>query len=101
MNIALNGFWMDQYPTTYEAYQQYLSTSGTLSSGVLGEGKHPVRGVTWEQAVAYCSWVNKRLPTEAEWEAAGRGLGANPQIYPWGNDPKADDNVKTAGPGHL
>jgi formylglycine-generating enzyme required for sulfatase activity len=51
---------------------------------------HPVRGVTWDQAVAYCSWAKKRLPTEAEWEAAGRGVGTGPQLYPWGNDPTAD-----------
>jgi formylglycine-generating enzyme required for sulfatase activity len=54
-----------------------------------GEGDHPVRGITWDQAEAYCSWANKRLPTEAEWEAAGRGPGANPQLYPWGDDPTA------------
>jgi formylglycine-generating enzyme required for sulfatase activity len=45
-----------------------------------------VRGVTWEQADAYCAWKNKRLPTEAEWEAAGRGTGPEPQLYPWGDD---------------
>ena len=78
MKVILNGFWIDQYQTTYEQYQQFLSATGVQSPGILGEGKHPVRGVTWEQAVAYCSWVNKRLPTEAEWEAAGRGPGAKP-----------------------
>jgi formylglycine-generating enzyme required for sulfatase activity len=54
-----------------------------------GEGDHPVRGVIWDQAQAYCSWANKRLLSEAEWEAVGRGPGASPQIYPWGNDPTA------------
>jgi serine/threonine protein kinase len=93
MNILLNGFWIDKHQTTYVQYQQFLIATGAQSPDVVGEGNQPVRGVTWDQAVAYCSWVNKRLPTEAEWEAAGRGSGPNPQLYPWGNDPTADGNV--------
>jgi serine/threonine protein kinase len=93
MNLNLNGYWIDQYQITAEQYQKFLSETGTESPNAVGEGKHPVRGVTWDQAVAYCSWANKRLPTEAEWEAAGRGPGQNPQLYPWGNDPKAGGNV--------
>ena len=50
--------------------------------GAFSRSDAPMVNVTWKQAAAYCRWVGKRLPTEAQWEKAARGPFG--RIWPWG-----------------
>jgi len=50
--------------------------------------EHLVAGVSHEQANTYCAWRGGRLPTEAEWEMAARGLGGTAaDAWSWGDEP--------------
>ena len=54
-------------------------------SNIAGKDNYPVVHIALEDALAYCKWANRRLPTEAEWESAAQGNNRN-SIFTWGND---------------
>ena len=62
-------------------------------STIVGKDNHPVVHISWFDAVAYCEWAGKRLPTEAEWEFASRG-GLKDNIYAWGNEALSEGRPK-------
>ena len=94
--VYMSTYWLDQHEVTNRQYRQCMESGGCAPpkdhSAYNDETRadHPVTNVTWTQARNYCGWRGKRLPTEAEWEKAARGIDA--RLYPWGN---SDDMVKT------
>ncbi|MEK7761082.1 MAG: SUMF1/EgtB/PvdO family nonheme iron enzyme [Nitrospirota bacterium] len=88
--VYLDAYYMDRFEVTVSRYTESMQSTGRQDPRYWKQvktGKHsdlPVIGVDWHDAEAYCRWVGKRLPTEAEWEKAARGTDG--RTYPWGNN---------------
>lgn len=101
--VKLEAFYIDRYPVTQAEYQCFVQETAHSMPCYKVEWAdqeynwdaetrtppgdkldHPVVMVSWEDAIAYTMWAQKRLPTEAEWERAARGTEG--RLWPWGNE---------------
>jgi formylglycine-generating enzyme required for sulfatase activity len=116
-DVPLASYRIGRYPVTNDQYLYFVRDTGhTVAEETgwelanvgrrppIGKKNHPVVGVSWDDAVAYCQWLKKatgrsyRLPSEAEWEAAARS--PDNRLYPWGADFAMDRcNAAPAGVG--
>lgn len=116
--LYLNEYYIARYPVTVAQFNEFVKDSKyepSSENSLLGILNHPVRNITWYDALAYCKWLNEKLktisavhmpnneiedkfwsginlgtlvvklPSEAEWEKGARGDG-DTKIFPWGDD---------------
>ena len=95
--VTLKPFLLDKTEVTNEAYFKCVDAGvcrkhfpGSSEANKFGKDekfrtpKRPISSISQADSAAYCKWVSKRLPTEAEWERAARG--SDGRRYPWGNE---------------
>ena len=100
--VWVDSFWIDRHEVTNAQYKEFIDATGYPPPALdekkypwakpfnwvnniypEGAGDKPVVLISWDDAAAYAAWRGCRLPTEAEWEKAARGIDG--RIYPWGN----------------
>lgn len=82
--VYLDAFWIHKLEITNKQYLDCMERGDCLGNfKEYTDDYYPVVSINWHEASAYCELVGGRLPTEAEWEKAARGVAMN--FYPWGD----------------
>ena len=87
--VHLQAYYIDRYPVTNFQYRKFIKATGHRKPMLLdhpdwGQAMQPVVFVGWDDARAYAAWAGKSLPTERQWEKAGRGTDS--RWWAWGRD---------------
>jgi len=116
--VLLDDYWIDKHLVTNEQFQKFVDAAKHVTdaekdgagmvrigrrwkkveganwrmpdglTSIDGREDHPVSQISFNDALKYCQWIKKELPTEAQWEKAARGPEGNE--YPWGNQEPND-----------
>jgi formylglycine-generating enzyme required for sulfatase activity len=81
----LPAFYIDKTEISVEAWNKFAKATNKTASD--SPGNLPIAQVQYAEAIQYCTWAQKRLPTGDEWEKAARG--SDGRVYPWGHEPDA------------
>lgn len=113
-DVTLSGYFIGKYEVTRGEYRKFIEAGGYSNPAYwsqegwkwkrnrtqpqywdavqsFGTGSftqtdsHPVTGISYYEAEAFCNWAGGHLPTEAQWEKAARWTGSRSNVYPWGD----------------
>lgn len=87
--VYLDSYYIDRYPVTNYQYRRFIENTGHREPMLInhpdwGKPMQPVVFIGWEDARAYAHWAGKAIPTEAQWEKAGRGTDG--RWWAWGQE---------------
>jgi formylglycine-generating enzyme required for sulfatase activity len=98
--VSLSLYLIEAHEVTWGAWEDCVLAGAcpdVLGPPAPGQALLPASGMSHDEAVGYCAWIGRRLPTEAEWERAARGVDA--RLYPWGDAPPDCSRVTFDGCG--